>query len=59
VAVLLNWAYSYLAFRRSARIITGTIPLLPHPLAPPGAPAGGTGAGQAPRGEAVPHPGAS
>jgi NADH:ubiquinone reductase (H+-translocating) len=59
VAVLLNWAYSYLAFRRSARIITGTIPLLPHPLAPPGALAGGTGAGQAPRGEAVPHPGAS
>jgi NADH dehydrogenase len=28
VAVLLNWAYSYLAFRRSARIITGGVPLL-------------------------------
>jgi NADH dehydrogenase len=28
VVVLLNWAYSYLAFRRSARIITGGVPLL-------------------------------
>jgi NADH dehydrogenase len=28
VAVLLNWAYSYVAFRRSARIITGGVPLL-------------------------------
>ncbi len=28
VAVLVNWAYSYLAFRRSARIITGGVPLL-------------------------------
>jgi NADH:ubiquinone reductase (H+-translocating) len=55
LAVLLNWAYSYLAFRRSARIITGTIPLLPHLPTPPGA----TGDGQAPRGEVVPHPGAS
>ncbi len=37
VAVLLNWAYSYLAFRRSARIITGGVPLLnrgPGPKAP-------------------------
>jgi NADH dehydrogenase len=28
VAVLVNWAYSYVAFRRSARIITGGVPLL-------------------------------
>ncbi len=27
VAVLVNWAYSYVAFRRSARIITGGVPL--------------------------------
>jgi NADH dehydrogenase len=31
VAVLVNWAYSYLAFRRSARIITGGVPLLKQP----------------------------
>ena len=27
VAVLVNWAYSYLAFQRSARLITGGVPL--------------------------------
>ncbi|SEU15604.1 NAD(P)/FAD-dependent oxidoreductase [Stigmatella erecta] len=59
VAVLLNWAYSYLAFRRSARIITGVIPLLPQASAPPGVLAGSTGAGQAARVEAAPRPGAS
>lgn len=30
VAVLLNWAYSYFAFRKSARIITGPMPTLPQ-----------------------------
>ncbi|WP_225410046.1 NAD(P)/FAD-dependent oxidoreductase [Stigmatella hybrida] len=59
VAVLLNWAYSYLAFRRSARIITGVIPLLPQAPARSGALAGSTGPGQAPRVEAAPRPGAS
>ncbi len=42
VAVLVNWAYSYLAFRRSARIITGGVPLQSRSqaqaaLPPPGA----------------------
>ncbi|WP_083422971.1 NAD(P)/FAD-dependent oxidoreductase [Stigmatella aurantiaca] len=59
VAVLLNWAYSYLAFRRSARIITGVIPLLPQASVQSGALAGSTGPGQAPRVEAAPRPGAS
>ncbi|WP_407659913.1 NAD(P)/FAD-dependent oxidoreductase [Hyalangium gracile] len=46
VAVLVNWAYSYVAFRRSARIITGGVPLR-HPvpaqaaLSPAGARLGG------------------
>lgn len=35
VAVLVNWAYSYVAFRRSARIITGGVPLLSSPAALP------------------------
>jgi NADH:ubiquinone reductase (H+-translocating) len=59
VAVLLNWAYSYVAFRRSARIITGVIPLLPQASVPPGALSGGTGAAQAPRAGVAPPSGAS
>lgn len=42
VAVLVNWAYSYLAFRRSARIITGGVPLKQPPAVP--APATALGA---------------
>ncbi|WP_422723966.1 NAD(P)/FAD-dependent oxidoreductase [Hyalangium rubrum] len=34
VAVLVNWAYSYVAFRRSARIITGGVPLQASASAP-------------------------
>ena len=45
VAVLLNWAYSYLAFQRSARIITGGIPLLKRPSAPAALPAPATALG--------------
>jgi len=32
LAVLLNWAYSYLAFQNSARLITGPTPRLDSPL---------------------------
>jgi NADH dehydrogenase len=46
VAVLLNWAYSYLAFRRSARIITGGVPLLNRGPRPAVLPAPGAGAGE-------------
>ncbi|ADO70049.1 NADH dehydrogenase [Stigmatella aurantiaca DW4/3-1] len=60
-AVLLNWAYSYVAFRRSARIITGAVPLLPRPPSRPGGSAGGprVEGEQAPRAEAASPPGAS
>jgi NADH dehydrogenase len=39
LAVLLNWAYSYLTFGKSARIITGPVPQLdrPHPTPVPAA----------------------
>ncbi len=33
--VLLNWAYSYVSFRRAARLITGEPPLLPSSTSPP------------------------
>ena len=49
VAVLVNWAYSYLAFRRSARIITGGVPLLQRQPGPAALPAPGTPVG-APQG---------
>jgi NADH dehydrogenase len=45
VAVLVNWAYSYLAFQRSARIITGGIPLLKRPPAPAALPGPATALG--------------
>jgi NADH:ubiquinone reductase (H+-translocating) len=45
VAVLVNWAYSYLAFRRSARIITGGVPLLKRTPGPAALPAPATALG--------------
>ncbi|MBN1208315.1 MAG: NAD(P)/FAD-dependent oxidoreductase [Myxococcaceae bacterium] len=55
VAVLVNWAYSYLAFRRSARIITGGVPLLGRSPGPTGLPAPGGHAGE-PGGAREPQP---
>ncbi len=46
VAVLVNWAYSYLAFRRSARIITGGVPLLGRTPGPTALPATEVRAGE-------------
>jgi NADH dehydrogenase len=31
LAVLINWAYSFIAFKRSARLITGPLPELVRP----------------------------
>ncbi|MFL5343692.1 MAG: NAD(P)/FAD-dependent oxidoreductase [Hyalangium sp.] len=61
VAVLVNWAYSYLAFQRSARIITGGVPLRsrsPAPAALP-QPAARLGEPQQAREQPTPHPGSS
>jgi NADH dehydrogenase len=39
LAVLLNWAYSYLAFQNSARLITGPAPRLDPPVSASAQPA--------------------
>ena len=46
LAVLLNWAYSYLTFAKSARIITGPPPRLDAPRARPELPDGGAKAAE-------------
>jgi NADH dehydrogenase len=62
VAVLVNWAYSYVAFRRSARIITGGVPLQKRAPAQAALPAEGARLEQpqqAAEPPSVPRPGAS
>ncbi|KFE67691.1 NADH dehydrogenase [Hyalangium minutum] len=61
VAVLVNWAYSYLAFRRSARIITGGVPLMKQPLGTAAVPVPATALGAASEArepQPAPRPGA-